>query len=71
MQTVTRKQILIHGVRKFWLHWTLCLLSCFMELYKEHLETRTPSELSQLPRQMPNAKTVILIIIFLQTREEN
>ena len=48
----------------FWIYWTLHLLSCFMDLhiismdkdcldsYKEHSETQTPENLSDLPSEL-------------------
>ena len=58
----------------FWIYWTLCLLSCFMDLWistiftriidfsKEHSETRTPESFITITKQTPNSSMVVLII---------
>ena len=64
-----------HGVRKFWIYWTLHLLSCFKDFHnncmdnglltgfaKKHFETQTPENFIRFTIWSPNSSTVILII---------
>ena len=72
----TTTSISIHGVRKFWIYWTLHLLSCFKDFHnncmdnglltgftKKHFETWTPDNFIRFTKWSPNSSMVILIIV--------
>ena len=72
---MTNNKITFHGVRKLWIYWTLCFVSCFKDFHnncmdnglltgftRKHFETQTPENFIKFTIWSPNSSMVILII---------